>query len=714
MTEGRPAQWPSTLFTAEHGGSVECLVFSPDEKTFACISEESVYICDSETGHLISGSFDLEHHSEFEYACFSPNGTHILVRYYNSAIVLDIERGEEQFRIGGRDFVFIQCGRWCGRIASMDEDEDDDDDDDEDEDGSSIQTRLTRIRVKLWDVENGTPKSITLFEVTDVDAGVTRFSPDGQFLAIERRSEGAIELWNVEDGKNTRRFPYPPGYLSSLHFSPTSDILMAVFWKPEYICVWRLDTQEMTSFSVNTRHITPVVIRAPLTSHLFIPRDDTVEIWEVSMTSSHMIFETKLPITSEITNICPSCDGNKILVGSGDGTVRMWDMNLARNQAVTMDTQDDVREVIAVSPSRNMVATQSTRSVEFWDTTTWEVVRRMDTESRVKIAFSPDENQVAVLSKSLLTLWDINNPENRLSFDPWPSGRYVRNWQVAFQTSDHVVVCARLWRGPSLLQVWHVTGPTRLFSLDIEISSFLFLAPDGLTVISKYGSYSWSHDTAQFDPFHFTSQGHLSGCVYSPDRKLIACCSPKDDGVRVRDTRMGQLCGKPITTSNYVDSMALSPALNHQSLGNRLIAIHCRDTTSLFDVDTGHLYTEFWSQGRDMAFIHDGTKLMTSANPLIIRDTADLIVKHRDGYKLHPRDLKDGWMIGQDNESLFWVPLEHRENLCLLPQFEMTWGRSTKLNLYNFRYGDKWTECIDQEWLKELEDKEKKMGRLLG
>ena len=56
-----------------------------------------------------------------------------------------------------------------------------------------------------------------------------------------------------------------------------------------------------------------------------------------------------------------------------------------------------------------------------------------------------------------------------------------------------------------------------------------------------------------------------------------------------------------------------------------------------------------------MAFIRDGTKLMTSANPLIIRDTADLTVKHRDGYKLNPLDMKDGWMIGQDNESLFWV-----------------------------------------------------------
>jgi len=115
-----------------------------------------------------------------------------------------------------------------------------------------------------------------------------------------------------------------------------------------------------------------------------------------------------------------------------------------------------------------------------------------------------------------------------------------------------------------------------------------------------------------------------------------------------------------------------------------------------------------------MAFIRDGTKLMTSTNPLTIQDTADLTVKHRDGYKLNPRGMKDGWMIGQDNELLFWVPVEHRNNLCPLPQFETIWGQSTKLNLSNFRDGNKWTECIDKEWSKELEDKEKKIGRLLG
>jgi len=313
----------------------------------------------------------------------------------------------------------------------------------------------------LWGVENGTPKFSTLFEA--MGAGLIQFSPDGRFLAVGRKFEGAIELWNVEDGENTRQFPHPPGDLSSLCFSPTSDILMAAFEEPKRICVWRLDTQEMATFSGGTP---AAVIRAPLTSHLFIPRDHTVEIWEVSMTSSHMLFEKKPPIASRITSICPSRDGHRVLVGSWDGTVRMWDVNLARNQAVIMDTQDDVRKVIAVSPSGKMVATTSERSVELWDTTTWEVVMHMDYESHVEISFSPDENQVAVLSKSLLSVWNINNPENRLSFNPWPSGRYVHNRKVAFLTSDHVVICASDV-SDALLQVWHVTGPTRLFSRNL-------------------------------------------------------------------------------------------------------------------------------------------------------------------------------------------------------------------------------------------------------
>jgi len=74
-----------------------------------------------------------------------------------------------------------------------------------------------------------------------------------------------------------------------------------------------------------------------------------------------------------------------------------------------MDTQDDNdidiwKFIPAVSHSGKIVATESMWSVEFWDTTSWEVVRYMDYESCVRIAFLLDKNQIAIFSGSFVTL----------------------------------------------------------------------------------------------------------------------------------------------------------------------------------------------------------------------------------------------------------------------------------------------------------------------
>ena len=70
-------------------------------------------------------------------------------------------------------------------------------------------------------------------------------------------------------------------------------------------------------------------------------------------------------------------------------------------------------------------------------------------------------------------------------------------------------------------------------------------------------------------------------------------------------------------------------------------------------------------------------------------------------------------MMGQDNELLFWVPLEHRVVLCL-PHVEMIWERPVKVDVFNFKFCFEWTECIDQEWLKGLKERGKRVGKLLG
>ena len=254
--------------------------------------------------------------------------------------------------------------------------------------------------------------------------------------------------------------------------------------------------------------------------------------------------------------------------------------------------------------------------------------------------------------------------------------------------------------------------------INIREKSSIYLAPDGLTVIftDPVLCYSWNHDTAQFLRIRFTDEAHLGHPAYSPDGKYFASHSPKDNDVRIWDIRTGRLRGKPIAMPG-VEAIALSPVLNDRSLGDRLIALRCRHThtMTLFDVDTGHLRAQYWDSGSLMKFIRDGTKLV-SYHPIRIHDIKDLTVKHRNatlGHEPVPRNMRDGWILGQDDGLLFWVPLEQRR-LLGLPHVETIWDRPTKLDFSSFRYGRQWTECIDRGWLKEVEEREKEIGRLLG
>jgi len=473
-----------------------------------------------------------------------------------------------------------------------------------------------------------------------------------------------------------------------------------------------------------------------------------VEIWDAYVAGSKLIWETNPPTTSYIYSICPSRDGHRILVGCDDGSVRMWELdleNLAMNQADTLDTQADadIPKFIAFSHSGNMVAMRSGQShIEFLDTATGEVVSRTDIDDVMKIAFSPDEDQVAFLSRSLITICDTVHPNNRVSF-PRPS-KDVWFCSVAFQTCNDLVICAISRDGSALVQVWHRQDPAGFectYSLDIKVEEAKCLllehtylarrplvAPDGLTVVivvivPEYSSakcYSWNHDTAQFHPIDFVDNPvEIYAPKYSPDGRLFACWSSNDSHVRVWDTRTGQLVSKFPTSRVY--AMALSPTLIEHSPSDRLIALCFANehTVHLLNVHTGHLYAKILGRGSaDMVFIRDGTKLAQYSSDLGLRiwDIADLTDEHWNsthGYEPMTCDMTDGWVVGRDNQPLFWVPVEHRKSLCVQSSRVIPRKKTMRVDLSKSRLCRKWTECIDKEWLREVERKGKEIGNVL-
>jgi len=101
-----------------------------------------------------------------------------------------------------------------------------------------------------------------------------------------------------------------------------------------------------------------------------------------------------------------------------------------------------------------------------------------------------------------------------------------------------------------------------------------------------------------------------------------------------------------------------------------------------------------------------------------IWEIEDFTIEHRHsthGYELMLQDIRDGWMMSQDNEPLFWVPVENRKHLYMPSPRAVIEGSNitTILDYSNSRFGRNWMECIDKEWLKELKQKEKEVEKRL-
>jgi len=122
-----------------------------------------------------------------------------------------------------------------------------------------------------------------------------------------------------------------------------------------------------------------------------------------------------------------------------------------------------------------------------------------------------------------------------------------------------------------------------------------------------------------------------------------------------------------------------------------------------------------------MVFIRDGTKLAQYSRHFGLRiwNITHLTDEHWHsvhGYEFMPCEMTDGWVVGRDNERLFWLPVEHRKNLyVLLPGVVLgiSGKEETVVELSTSRLGRKWTECIDKEWLRQVERKGKEIGNML-
>ncbi|MEG5041307.1 MULTISPECIES: WD40 domain-containing protein [unclassified Microcoleus] len=278
--------------------SVDCVVISPDGKTFASNSSRNCSkLLNLHTGELIR---NFSGHSGAVYCvAINPNGTILATGSYDKQIKLcNLETGQEFRTIKGHSSLI--------RSLAFSPD------------GETLASGSQDNTIKLWNLKNG-QEIRTLIGHSESVLSVA-ISPDGQILA-NGSGDNTIKLWNLKTGQEIRTLIGHSQSVWSIAISPDGQIL-ASGSGDNTIKLWNLKTgQEIRTLTGHSQPVFSVVISPDGQILASGSRDNTIKLWNLK--NGHTIF-TLTGHSANVNSVCFSPDGNTLVSGSNDGSIKIW------------------------------------------------------------------------------------------------------------------------------------------------------------------------------------------------------------------------------------------------------------------------------------------------------------------------------------------------------------------------------------------------------
>jgi WD40 repeat protein len=314
-------------------------------------------------------------------------------------------------------------------------------------------------------------------------------SPDASIVAERGRyGDASVKLYDAKSNALIRRLEGHPRIVYSIAFSP-DDKTIASGSGDRTVKFWDAQTGRLLkTLSGHTEKVTSVAFSKDGATLASASGDDTIKIWDVSsgqlirtvtgftpgvsgiesvgfspdgqmlVASSGVqvkIFETvsgKLlrafetneahtsggPVGMQMTTCCGSearsavfsPEGNLVVSGHEDGTIKLWDVKSGKLLRIMKGRSSDVRSVV-FSPDGKLIASgnnDESGRVELWSVESGKLVRQFggDSDYVRSLAFSPDGRMVVSGHISGVNLWDAK------------TGKLIREFEEGFSEDDQV------------------------------------------------------------------------------------------------------------------------------------------------------------------------------------------------------------------------------------------------------------------------------------
>jgi WD40 repeat protein len=270
--------------------------------------------------------------------------------------------------------------------------------------------------------------------------------------------------------------------------------------------------------------------------------------------------QPRLVISSHDTCICRLAylpDGRRVVTGSDNGTVKVWNLENGEQEGTSMGHAKDIYGFAVTRDGTKIVCGDNDGSITVWNVKSHKIVKKWThPDGLPEIAISPDDRLVAV-GDEILAFYtmkgrqvnhsiEVGNSLHSMSFSP--DGKKLACGMGDGRICVYSVDSGTLALGP----LWGHQDSVRcvLWSRD---GSRLFSSSDDETI------RCWNTDTGEQIGRSWTGHANcIQGLSLSPDGSILASASL--DTVRFWEVTTGNLIGQHLQHDIRVEDVPFSPS----------------------------------------------------------------------------------------------------------------------------------------------------------